>query len=225
MLRAVSTTVTEDRAAGPQQDGDTSVALWIALLAGLSAVVGGLSAVFWASIVTVPTWRISATNSVAVMTERGVTEIVAADVWFVITGALVGVGLGLVTWKWFRPLGWPTALLAVGSGLLAGVVCWQVGQVLGPGPEAERLAAALPGAVVPAALQLRSLSALAVWGFAAVTPVLLVSSLGPDEEDVSSRRRRRAAQLEEEKLQQAEPETGTVDERGVLTETESPPSP
>jgi hypothetical protein len=189
----------------------------------LSAVVGGLAAVFWASIVTVPTWRILE-NSAAVMTERGVTEIVAADVWFVITGAMVGLGLGLVTWKWFRPLGWPTALLAVGSGLLAGIVCWQVGQVLGPGPENERIAAALPGVVVPAALQLRSLSALAVWGFAAVTPVLLVSSLGPDEEDVSSRRRRRA-RLEEQKLQPVEPETGTVDERGVLTETESPVSP
>jgi hypothetical protein len=219
----VSTTVTENRGAEPQPAGETSVALWIALLAGLSAVVGGLAAVFWASIVTVPTWRILE-NSAAVMTERGVTEIVAADVWFVITGAMVGLGLGLVTWKWFRPLGWPTALLAVGSGLLAGIVCWQVGQVLGPGPENERIAAALPGVVVPAALQLRSLSALAVWGFAAVTPVLLVSSLGPDEEDVSSRRRRRA-RLEEQKLQPVEPETGTVDERGVLTETESPVSP
>ncbi|MCA0294030.1 MAG: hypothetical protein LCH96_01725 [Actinobacteria bacterium] len=219
----MSTTVTENPGAEPPASAETSVALWVALLAGLSTVVGGLAAVFWATIVTMPTWRILE-NSSAVMTERGVTEIVAADVWFVITGALVGVGLGLVTWKWFRPLGWLTALLAVGAGLLAGLVCWQVGQVLGPGPENERIAAALPGAVVPAALQLRSLSALAVWGFAAVTPVLLVSSLGPDEEDVTSRRRRRST-LAEEKQQQAGAEVGTVDERGVLTETESPASP
>jgi hypothetical protein len=219
----VSTTVAEEHRAEPPRPGDSSVTLWIALLAGLSAVVGGLAAVFWASIVTVPTWKILE-DGAAVMSERGVTEIAAADVWFVITGAVVGIGLGLVTWKWFRPLGWPTALLAVGSGLLAGVVCWQVGQLLGPGPEAERLAGALPGAVVRAALQLRSPSALAVWGFAAVTPVLLVSSLGPDEEDVSSRRHRRA-QLEE---RAEEPPAGTVDERGVLTEHEpeqSVPSP
>jgi hypothetical protein len=105
------------------------------------------------------------------------------------------------------------------------VVCWQIGQVLGPGPEVERLAGALPGAAVPAALQLRSLSALAVWGFAAVTPVLLVSSLGPDEEDVTSRRHRRA-QLEEAKLQQQlEPDPGTVDERGVLTEPDQAAPP
>lgn len=220
----MSTPITEeDRQATPRTSGDASVTLWVALLAGLSAVVGGLAAVFWAAVVTVPTWRIQSDGS-ALMTERGVTEIAASDVWFVITGALVGVGLGLVTWKWFRPLGWPTALLAVGSGLLAGIVCWQVGQVLGPGPEAERLANALPGTVVPAALQLRSLSALAVWGFAAVTPVLLVSSLGPDEEDVTPRRRRREAVAEDA---EPEPVAGTVDERGVLTEppVQSPPSP
>jgi hypothetical protein len=212
----VSTPITEEHRPGPEPappDDDSSVALWIALLAGLSVVVGGLAAVFWASVVTLPTWRIDADKGVAMMSERGVTEIVAADVWFVITGALIGVGLGLVTWKWFRPLGWPTALLAVAAGLLAGVVCWQLGQVLGPGAEAERISAAAKGAVVPASLQLRSLSALAVWGFAAVTPVLLISSLGPDDEDAASRRRRRREPAEVESAG----ETGTVDERGVLT--------
>lgn len=217
----MSTTIAEDHAPVPEPAvepaGDPSVVLWVALLAGLSVVVGLLAGVFWASVVTLPTWRIDADTSMAVMSERGITELVAGDVWFVITGAMVGVGLGLVTWKWFRPLGWPTALLAVGAGLLAGVVCWQFGQVLGPGPEAERISAAAPGAVVPASLQLRSLSALAVWGFAAVTPVLLVSSLGPDEEDTASRRRRRRAQATEP---QPEVETGTVDERGVLTVTD-----
>ncbi|MCB0912126.1 MAG: hypothetical protein KDB60_10985 [Propionibacteriaceae bacterium] len=214
----MSTTITEEQAPPPRRaSAEPSVLAWVLLLAGLSAVVGVLAAMFWASVVTVPTWQIDEATSVAVMSERGVTEIVAADVWFVITGAIVGVGLGLVTWKWFRPLGWPTALLAVGSGLLAGIVCWQVGQLLGPGSEAERVAAANPGAVVPASLQLRSLSALAVWGFAAVTPVLLVSSLGPDEEDPMTRRRR-------DRDREAEPpaprESGTVDERGVLTSPE-----
>ena len=210
----MSTTITEEQAAPRRADSEPSVLLWVLLLAGLSTVVGVLAAMFWASVVTVPTWRIDEATSMAVMSERGVTQIVAADVWFVITGAMVGVGLGLVTWKWFRPLGWPTALLAVGSGLLAAVVCWQVGQLLGPGSEAERVAAADPGAIVPASLQLRSLSALAVWGFAAVTPVLLVSSLGPDDEDPATRRRRRREQPQE---QLPDAETGTVDERGVLT--------
>lgn len=217
----MSTTITEDQVPVPDPVPEpatgAAVGLWVALLAGLSVVVGLLAGVFWASVVTLPTWRIDADTSIAVITERGVTELVAGDVWFVITGALVGLGLGLVTWKWFRPLGWPTALLAVAAGLLAGVVCWLFGQVLGPGPEAERISAAPPGAVVPASLQLRSFSALAVWGFAAVTPVLLISSLGADEEDQASRRRRRRVQAAEP---EPEIETGTVDERGVLTVTD-----
>lgn len=208
----MSTTVTEEQTPPRRAESEPSVLAWVALLAGLSAVVGALAAMFWSSVVTLPTWRIDEATSVAVMSERGITEIVAADVWFVITGAIVGVGLGLVTWKWFRPLGWPTALLAVGAGLLAAVVCWQIGELLGPGSEAERVAAADPGAVVPASLQLRSLSAIAVWGFAAVTPVLLVSSLGPDEEDPTTRRRKDRGQAVE-----APPSTETVDERGVLT--------
>jgi hypothetical protein len=209
----VSTTINEEQPSRQRPAADSSVGAWVALLAALSLVVGGLSALFWASIVTLPTWHVLE-NSSAAMSERNVVEIAAGDVWFVITGALVGVGLGLVTWKWFRPLGWPTALLAVGAGLLAGVVCWQVGQVLGPGPEADRLAAAAPGAVVAASLQLRSFSALAVWGFAAVTPVLLASSLGPDDEDSSLRRRRRQG------VDDGAPASGVVDERGVLTEPE-----
>ncbi len=217
----MSTTITEDpnpvpeRAVAPAADG--SLVLWLALLAGLSIVVGLLAGVFWAAVVTLPTWRIDPETSLAVMSERAVTELVAADVWFVITGALVGVGLGLVTWKWFRPLGWPTALLAVGAGLLAGVVCWQLGQLFGPGPEAVRISEAAPGAVVRSSLQLRSLSALAVWAFAAITPVLLISSLGPDEEDPATRRPRTGPGEPG-----PEPETGTVDERGVLTGSDKP---
>jgi len=205
--------VTEEQ---PQatEPADSPVAMWIAILAGMSLVVGGLSAVFWATVVDLPTYRILPDGS-ATISERGITEIVASDVWFVITGALVGAGLGLVTWKWFRQLGWPTALLAVGSGLLAGVVCWQVGELLGPGSFAERLTGALPGALVPIPLELRSLSALAVWGFAAVTPVLLASSLGPDDEDHATRWRRRPVELEDE-------ETGTIDDRGVLTTPDEP---
>jgi hypothetical protein len=212
-LLAVSTTVTEEQQRATEP-ADSPVAMWVAILAGMSLVIGGLSAVFWATVVDLPTYRILPDGS-ATISERGITEIVASDVWFVITGALVGAGLGLVTWKWFRTLGWPTALLAAGSGLLAGIVCWQVGELLGPGSFAERLTGALPGTLVPIPLELRSLSALAVWGFAAVTPVLLASSLGPDDEDQATRWRRHPVEPETE-------ESGTIDDRGVLTTPDEP---
>ena len=213
----MSTTLTEEQQPAPEPAADAPVAPWIALLAGLSVVIGGLSAVFWAMVVKLPSYRIQADGS-AVITERGLTEIVASDVWFVITGALVGAGLGMVTWKWFRTLGWPSALLAVGAGLVAGIVCWQVGQLLGPGSFPERLTGARPGALVPIPLELRSFSALAVWAFGAVTPILLAASLGPDDEDHPMRWRRRPVEPEPE-------ESGTVDDRGVLTTPDEPTSP
>lgn len=185
------------------------VANWVGILLVLAIVVGGLTAVFWANVLDLPSYRVHADGS-ATVSERALTEFVAADAWFVISGAVVGLGLGIVTWRWFKPLGWPAALLAAGSALIAGVVCWQVGQLLGPGPFDERLAAANPGDLVPIAVHLRSPSALAVWAFAAVTPVLLASSLGPDEDSDRPRRRRSTPAP-------ADTEPGTVDERGVLT--------
>ena len=184
---------------------------WIGLLAVLAAVVGGLTAVVWAGLVDLPTYRIKADGS-AVVSERAYTEFIAADAWFVICGAVVGLGLGIVAWTWFKSLGWPTALLAAGAGLLAAIVCWKVGELLGPagGTFVERLAKAAPGEQVPISLTLRAVSSPAVWAFAAVTPVLLAASLGPEEGVV--RPRRQAA----EDARPAE----QVDERGVLTEPE-----
>lgn len=216
----MSTTIAELQQPTKRRVGSNSVFAWLALLAGLAVVVGALAGILWASAVTLPTWQIDETTSMAVMSERGVTSVAGADVLFVIVGACVGLGLGLVSWIWFRALGWPVALIAAGAGLLAGLLCWQTGQLFGPGPEAERIAAAAPGAVVPAALKLRSLSALAVWGFAAVTPVLLISSLGRDEDEPAKKPRRGRAKQAEHPPATAE-ERITVDERGVLTDDEA----
>lgn len=190
---------------------------WLGMLAVLAVVVGALAAVFWSRVVVLPSYTIMA-NGRAVVSERALTEFVSADAWYVICGALVGVGLGIVTWKWFKPLGWPTAVLAAVSGLLAGMVCWKLGELLGPGDFNDRIAAANPGDTVPIALSLRSWSAPAVWAFAAVTPVLLAASLGP--EDASERPRRQLLP------RRGEAEEGeTVDERGVVSEVQHPESP
>lgn len=208
----MSTTVAEELEARPDRPPSSSVVAWIALLAGLSLVVGALAAVFWFGVVDLPTYEIRDDGS-AVIDEYGLTQIVAADVWYAITGALVGAGLGVVVWKWFRSMGWLSAVLAVGAGLLAGLVCWKVGELIGPGPFDLRLARAKAGDLVPLSLQLRSWSALAVWGFAAVTPVLLASSLGPDEEDPAPKRgARKGAEEDQTKAE--------VDELGVLTTEE-----
>ncbi len=209
----MSTTVAEELATEPDPPAQTgSLAAWILLLVGLSIVVGALAGVFWSGVVTLPSYEIQPDGS-AVIGEQGLSQIVAADVWFSITGALVGAGLGIVVWKWFRPLGWPCALLAVASGLIAALACWRFGTLLGPGPFDVRMAAAQAGDLVPVSLELQAWSALAIWAFAAVTPVLLASSLGPDdEEEIAESSRDEHGESEDH---------AEVDEIGVLTTEET----
>jgi hypothetical protein len=215
----VTTTLAEDELATGARPANpiTEVLPWVGMLGLLALLVGALTAVFWANIVDLPSYSIGPDGSASV-SERALTEFVAADAWYVICGALVGTGLGIVTWKWFKPLGWPSALLAAAAGLLAGIVCWQLGELLGPagGTFDERLANALPGEQVPIALTLRSLSAPAVWAFAAVTPILLAASLGPEEVPLKPRRE---LQSPSDAMEE------TVDERGVLTEVTYQDSP
>lgn len=216
----MSTTVAEDELIGApaRPAGEWPLILrWLGMLLGLSVVVGGLSALFWVSVVDLPHYEILR-NGRAVISERSWTQVISADAWFTVCGVLVGVGVGIISWRWFSRLGWPTAFIAAGAGLVAGVVCWQLGQVLGPGPWFERVALASVGDEVPFSLELRAMSALAVWAFAAVAPVLLAASLGPEQAPTVPERELRLS------LPGDETEIGTVDERGVVTQT-SPHSP
>ena len=176
---------------------------------GLAAlVVGIVAAVLWRLIVQLPSYVVQPDGS-ATVTERALTEFFAADAWYVVLGVVFGAVIGIFTWRRFKHLGWVSAFLAVGLGALAGVVCWQLGQLLGGASFDERLATAKPGDLVPIGLMLRSPSALAVWAFAAVTPILLGSALGPDDEAAPREpRNRRRGQV-------AEPQE-VVDELGVV---------
>ena len=179
------------------------------MFAVAALVVGIVAAVVWRLVVQPPSYLVQADGS-ASMSERGLTEIFGADAWYVVLGVVFGAVIGVITWRRFKHLGWVSAFLAGGLGALAGVVCWQLGQLLGGTSFDERLATAKPGDLVPISLELHAISALAIWAFAAVTPVLLISSLGKDEEDPPRRQRDR------------EPaEAPTVDDRGVLTEDET----
>jgi hypothetical protein len=74
-------------------------------------------------------------------------------------------------------------LLVAAVATAAALVCWMVGHQLGPTDFVPRLAAARPGEEVPIELTLRARASLLTWPFFAVIPVLLGSSLGPDDEE------------------------------------------
>ena len=155
------------------------VASWLGLLLLLCLVVGALVALFWTNVVELPAWQVQADGS-ATMTQSGWTQMISIDAWYVLCALLVGPGIGWVAWCWFKPLGWPAAVIAALAGLVTGVVCAQLGPVLGPGAFAGRIAAANPGDRVPVAFELQAMSALAAWPLTAVAPVLFAASLGRD---------------------------------------------
>ena len=151
---------------------------FVALGLGLGALAG----VVWWLAADLPAYLVNQDGEAAT-TERDLTRFIAADAWFALLGAVVGVALGVVGWLRLRSIGWPVALLVVFTAVVAALVCWLVGHQLGPDNFARRLTAAPAGARVPIELTLRTKTSLLVWPFLAVLPVLLGSSLGRDEEE------------------------------------------
>ncbi len=187
----MSMAAAEEETAPVTADRARVVVSWLGILLLLCVVVGALVSLFWTSVVILPTWHVQS-DGAATMAESGWTAMISIDAWYVICAVLVGPGLGYVAWRWFKPLGWPAALICAFAGLVTGWLCAELGPVVGPGPFAERIAAATPGTDVPVAFGLQAWSALAVWPLAAVAPALFASVLGPDPEDHHRRRENQA---------------------------------
>ncbi|OYO07354.1 hypothetical protein CGZ98_17940 [Enemella evansiae] len=156
--------------------------LWLSVLGLGSVLLGALAGVVWRFGVDLPTYQVNDDGS-AVTSERGLSQFIAADAWFVVLGLICGLICGLVVWKWFAGLGWPMVFLAIASATVMALTCWQLGWLLGPGPLEPRLAAARPGEVLPIELTLRAQAALLVWPFAACLPIMLFAALSHDPEE------------------------------------------
>lgn len=154
----------------------------VRLLLAVAALLGLLAGVAWKLVTPLPAYLVGADGG-ATITERGLAGVYATDAWYVALGVLVGCLLGVVGWRRLAGLGWPMVFLVVIAALLAAGICWLVGAALGPNAFAERMAAARPGDQVPVDLTLRGPVAMLVWPFAAVAPVLVMSSLAPDTEE------------------------------------------
>lgn len=158
------------------------------LLAG-ALMLGALAALAWANLVDLPSWVIEPDGR-ATIGELGMSRVASSDWWFAVLGMAGGLVLGVAAWWTLRAVGWPVALVCVGISLAAGITCWLLGEALGPGPFAPRVATAGAGESVPVALELHALSALAVWPFAACAVPLFAASLGPDTEAAPAERPR-----------------------------------
>lgn len=159
----------------------SSVLVWIGLFGLLAVILGALSGLVWVWATHRPAYLVR-DDGTAEMTERGITEFFAAEASFVGLGLFVGVVLGVVAWAWLRPTGWRMPVIAGAGAVLSSLVCWWLGTQVGPGPLKDRLPLAKAGELVPIQHELHAWSALAVWPFAAMLPILVLAALVRDPE-------------------------------------------
>ncbi|MDN5564350.1 hypothetical protein EDD41_0185 [Luteococcus japonicus] len=176
----------------------------------IAMMLGCLAGALWNLVVDLPAYHVDSAGN-ATTSERGLTAVFASDAWFSIFGLALGLTLGILAWHWFRRIGWPVVLLAMGTATVAGLMCWWVGVLMGPHNFSRRIAQASPGDLVPIDFKLHAWSALLVWPFFATIPVLLRASLGADEQVATRRCRSRktvkAAKLPEPSVTEEEPST------------------
>ncbi len=140
---------------------------------------GVVSGILWAVFAFRPGYELT-DDLEASMGERGLAEIFAADAFFSLLLAAVGLVIGVACWILFQRNGWWVCALAVLGAGIAGLLAWQVGLLVTPNDFEERLAMAVGGDVVPVDLQLRATAALLVAPFAAITPVMLLAAFAPE---------------------------------------------
>lgn len=160
------------------------VMFWLGVYGIGVVVLGALLGVLWAVSVPLSSYHINADGG-ATTTEQGLAGFVTGDVYFTLLGVLAGVAAGVLVWRWFGGLGWPSVLLAAIGATVMALTCWQVGWLLGPHEFGPRLAAAKPGDDLEIELTIRAYSSLLVWPFGAVLPMLLFSALSSDPEEYS----------------------------------------
>ena len=149
------------------------------VLTVLAILVGGVAALLWANLSVLPSWTVMADGH-AELTDVERTQVFSANFWYSVLAVAGGLAIGIATWVRLRTVGWPVAAITAVLAVVGGLTCWWLGEVIGPGPFPERLAAAEPGQTVAQALRLTTPSALAIWVFTAVAVPLFAASLGPE---------------------------------------------
>ncbi len=154
------------------------------LVVGLTAVVvGALAGWLWAVVTSLPGYTVQSDGGAAT-TERGLTEFIVADVVFAGIGLVVGAGLAIVAWLWYgRRLGAWTVPMTCAFVLVAALVCWQVGQLVGPHDFSDRLDGAALGQSVPIDLRLRAPSAFATWVLGACLTLMVITAVARDRDE------------------------------------------
>lgn len=171
---------------GPEEAGPTPSAARAGLLAdaawvlGTFVVLGILGGLVWWLLVD-PAMFTKARNGGLAMGEAELGKRFAADGWFVVIAAVLGLLSGsALTWWRSRDFLATTVLLVVGSVVATGLMTL-VGRLLGPGDPARLAASADVGDRLPMQLAVTADVAYLVWPIAVLVGALFVLWSPPTE--------------------------------------------
>ncbi len=106
--------------------------------------------------------------------------LIGADAWLTILTGILGVAVAGLVWRFVRVRG-VSILIGLAAGMvLASVIAWQVGELVGGGPSEEQ--AAQIGAILAPPLQLRAAPVLVIGAFLATLCYLILVSFAPRDD-------------------------------------------
>lgn len=165
----------------PDQSGEhisLTPFVWRLIGALVAAVIIGVAAgLVWHALVDLPVYSVGPDGGAAT-TERGLANVFGVDATYSAIGAVVGLLIGLASWRLFGHRGWIVTLIAIGAAVVAALVCWGVGVAQGPSDFAARIAAASNGEQVPIDFALHTRAAIYIWPLFAVGTVMFASAFG-----------------------------------------------
>jgi len=148
----------------PRLRDDVRVA---ALLAAAVAVSGLLVGPLWAAVA--PTAQVEVREGGVYVLEPEGQAFIAADGWFAVLGTIAGSLCASVAFARFRRHG-AVALLGLTLGsVIAAVLAWRLGHLIGPGDLESRARTVAEGTTLEAPLDLRAPGVLLAWPIAAVS--------------------------------------------------------
>lgn len=153
--------------------------LWVSVVAML--LLGVAAGAVWQWQANPAEWEVRADGSI-VLTEIAARDQFGVIVVFVIAGAIVSLIWGFATTFALSELGWRLTPLVILTTLVAAVIAWQVGVVLGPeGPQA----AVDPkvGDFLPSKLEIDSIPPFVAWPLFGMLGVVLSTWMSKEVPD------------------------------------------
>jgi hypothetical protein len=107
---------------------------------------------------------------------------IAVDGWFAVIGAAAGALCAVAAFIRYRRYGVGTVLGLAAGGVLASILAWQLGRLLGPASLQDNARTATEGVPFSGPLELRAYGVLLIWSLVSTT-IFLAFTAGHDAEE------------------------------------------